>query len=394
MPVQLSPTSTCLSPPPERIHYLDALRAFALAGIILVHFVLQFEIPIEGEFDHRQTPAMDTWTHKVATFFILGKMYSIFSLLFGVSFSISQERMASEPAVFARKFGCRTLLLLGLALTHNLYYAGDFLITYAVLSPILLLASRFPNRILLISSAFLLVHPFQLMMIIVQLISPAEYISSGISYHTLPNPSVYLEASWATSMLTVFVRRWNEGFITQTAGLFVLGLYLGRRKVLLSHNATKWILSLASLLVSAGVLYVTRRHMETLVLSNSLTASSDRYLNHMFCILMAGTYVSLFRVLWISFGCIQAFLTHFASFGRMSLTHYMFHSAVGIFVFGPAGLGLAGRMWFSEAAILGLILIIIQWAFSHTWVRHFKRGPLEALWRAGTSELCLLICGK
>ncbi|MBN2233974.1 MAG: DUF418 domain-containing protein [Opitutales bacterium] len=385
-----SPASARPYKPPERIQYLDSLRAFALTGIILVHFVLHFQLPFDHAFDQRQTTAIDTWTFKMATFFLVGKMYSIFSLIFGVSFSLSQERMASEPTAFTNKFGYRTLLLLGFALTHNLYYYGDFLITYAVLSPILLIGSRISTRILLVSAVFLLIHPFQLLMIILQLASPAESLSAEVSYQTLPHPSGSMEASWATSILTVFVNRWNEGFITQTAGLFVLGLYLGRHKVLLSNNAVKWILSLAFFLFSASVLYIIRRYLETLALSESLTASSDLYLNHLFCFFLAGTYVSLFIVLWIQFGSIQTFLTQFTSFGRMSLTHYMFHSAVGVFVFGPAGLGLAGRIGFASAACLGLGLIVIQWAFSQMWIRHFKHGPLEALWRNATSKLCQL----
>lgn len=380
--------------PAQRIHYLDALRAFALAGIILVHFVSQFGIFTEPAFDQRHTTVVDTWTFKMTTFFLVGKMYTIFSLLFGVSFSISQERMASDPNSFARRFGWRTLLLFGFAVTHNLYYSGDFLVTYALLSPILLSGSRFGNRILLTSSVFLLSHPFQLMMIILQVISPADYPSSGIIYHTIPNPSDYLEASWATSMLTVFASRWNEGFITQTAGLFYLGLFLGRRKVLLSNDAAKWILYLAFFLLSAGVLYATRRHMEALALSESLTASSDRYLNHLFCFIMAGAYISLLKVLWMQFGIIHAILKKLATFGRMSLTHYMLHSAIGVFVFGPAGLGLAGNIGFATSAALGLWLMIIQWVLSQIWSRYYRHGPLEGLWRIATFKLYKLSLRK
>ncbi|MDD4349349.1 MAG: DUF418 domain-containing protein, partial [Opitutales bacterium] len=100
------------------------------------------------------------------------------------------------------------------------------------------------------------------------------------------------------------------------------------------------------------------------------------------------------RVLWIQFGSIQAILKRLTAFGRMSLTHYLFHSAVGVFVFGPAGLGLGGRIGFAEAAVLGLVLILLQWTFSKIWIRHFKRGPLEALWRDATSKLCLILSGK
>ena len=109
---------------------------------------------------------------------------------------------------------------------------------------------------------------------------------------------------------------------------------------------------------------------------------------------MATSILSVLRLLWIHSKTAATVMTLSNVFGRMSLTHYLSHTLIGMFIFGTIGLGLAGKMGCGSSAFMAIILILLQWTFSKIWIRHFKRGPLEALWRDATSKLCLFLSGQ
>jgi uncharacterized protein len=69
--------------------------------------------------------------------------------------------------------------------------------------------------------------------------------------------------------------------------------------------------------------------------------------------------------------------------GRMTLTLYIGQSLIFVPVFYGFGLGLAG-MGQAPALMFGLAAFAIQLAFAGWWMRHYRYGPLEWLWRAAT----------
>jgi uncharacterized protein len=70
--------------------------------------------------------------------------------------------------------------------------------------------------------------------------------------------------------------------------------------------------------------------------------------------------------------------------GRMALTNYLAQSIVLGFVFYGYGLGLFGRLSSAEALPIGLTLYAAQIAASAAWLRRFRFGPAEWLWRSAT----------
>ena len=74
----------------ERYAILDVLRGLALLGIALANFPefsLYSFLPVEVT-DAMPTAGIDRIVHYLQYIFIDGKFYTIFSLLFGVGFSI------------------------------------------------------------------------------------------------------------------------------------------------------------------------------------------------------------------------------------------------------------------------------------------------------------------
>jgi len=73
-----------------------------------------------------------------------------------------------------------------------------------------------------------------------------------------------------------------------------------------------------------------------------------------------------------------------ASLGQMALTNYLLESVVLGFMFYGYGLGLFGRIGSAPAVVIGVALYVGQLFFSRFWLRHYRFGPVEWLWRSLT----------
>ena len=72
----------------ERADVLDALRSFALLGILISHVpgFSGYEWMAPGEQASLDRFGIDTSLAAISDFFIRGKFFSLFSLLFGIGF--------------------------------------------------------------------------------------------------------------------------------------------------------------------------------------------------------------------------------------------------------------------------------------------------------------------
>lgn len=80
----------------------------------------------------------------------------------------------------------------------------------------------------------------------------------------------------------------------------------------------------------------------------------------------------------------RARLAWLAPVGRMALTHYLGQSLLCTWTFYHYGLGRFETMPRSVQLLFALLLFAAQVVFSHLWLRHFRFGPIEWVWRAMT----------
>ena len=70
-------------------------------------------------------------------------------------------------------------------------------------------------------------------------------------------------------------------------------------------------------------------------------------------------------------------------FERMGLTNYIAQSVIGVFIFSGFGLD-----WSHLGVFLSVLVCLaytgVQIVFSHYWLKKFRYGPMEWLWRTGT----------
>ena len=73
-----------------------------------------------------------------------------------------------------------------------------------------------------------------------------------------------------------------------------------------------------------------------------------------------------------------------AAVGRMAITNYLMHSVIASLVFYGIGLGLVGKVNRVELLAIAVLIGLFQLATSHRWLRHYRFGPVEWLWRSLT----------
>ncbi|MBK7426365.1 MAG: DUF418 domain-containing protein [Saprospiraceae bacterium] len=74
-------------------------------------------------------------------------------------------------------------------------------------------------------------------------------------------------------------------------------------------------------------------------------------------------------------------LTWLAPVGRTALSNYLFQTFVAIGIFYGIGLGFTGRFGFSVVVVIALLIFAWQVLFSTVWLRSFRFGPIEWIWR-------------
>jgi uncharacterized protein len=77
----------------------------------------------------------------------------------------------------------------------------------------------------------------------------------------------------------------------------------------------------------------------------------------------------------------KAWLNGFAAIGRTALSNYLFQSIISIIFFYGIGLGFAFSHGFSFSVLFVLIVFALQILFSSLWLRYFRFGPVEWIWR-------------
>jgi uncharacterized protein len=75
--------------------------------------------------------------------------------------------------------------------------------------------------------------------------------------------------------------------------------------------------------------------------------------------------------------------TTLSAYGRMAFTNYIGQSIIATWFFYGYGLGCFGSV--SRVEQLGVVILIwaLQLTFSPLWLRYFRFGPLEWIWRTG-----------
>ena len=146
----------------ERILTLDIVRGFALLGILIMNmpgFSTSFWAEADGS--HLWAQPWDQGAELVRDMLFSGKFNSMFSLLFGIGFTIQLGRLqARDPDHAIGIYVRRLIALLAFGLIHAMvFWTGDVLHIYALLGFLLLLLRRVSNRTVCVLIGLCLLYP-------------------------------------------------------------------------------------------------------------------------------------------------------------------------------------------------------------------------------------------
>ena len=387
----------------ERHVILDALRGLALLGIALANFpeFALWTFLSAKEQQAMATAGIDSVVRYMQYLLVDGKFYTIFSLLFGVGFSLILSR--HPVSLFVR----RMLILAVIGFCHLMFiWSGDILLLYACGGLLLPLFIRLKDKVLLMVAVLLIVLPVGLDALMefagIDFARPfydawwAEATRQGI---TEENFATWLRGADSYPQMFAFLcqgaceRMWEfvEGHrLPKVVGLFMLGYLIGKHRLYarLGELPLRKACSIAFVVgVPTSILYAwsaTQGHLWGQTVHSLLYAVS--------VIPMAAGYVTAMCLWYQNYqlsarpkdACYQRDARIFnwlAAPGRMALSNYISQSLVGVLLFYGLGLGLGCSFGLVYVELTAFVVFVLQIIVCKWWLRHFRFGPLEWVWR-------------
>jgi uncharacterized protein len=388
--------------PAERIVTLDVLRGFALLGILLMN-IEGFVGPLDAAMTGLD-PALrgaDRLADAAVYLLVQGKFYTLFALLFGMGFAVMAQRADAVRREFGGFFLRRSAALLLIGVLHaTLLWSGDILVSYALLAFMLLAFREAPVRWL----------PW--MALVVYLGSPLLSLLSG-AIGSVAQSDPHGAVQWRQDMAAqaqraaVALQQQREAFghgsyAAATAqrlrdlvdalgllvfnaptifGMFLLGAWCVRSG--LAQQPQRRPRLLAAL--RWGVLPVGAALMLVSFLMEPWMdpARLDLRLGAAFALAtLASGMMALGYAAWVL--RFTPALRWLAPAGRMALSNYLLQSLVCTTLFYGYGLGYFERLPRAWQIPFACALFALQVALSQLWLRHFRFGPAEWLWRSAS----------
>lgn len=398
MTTQLRPTQKR-----DRLDLLDALRGFALCGILLANLEGFTGAYLLTPAETAAQPATRVVLFLI-NWLIEGKFYALFSMLFGMGFALQISRARLAGADFLPFWYRRmaALTLIGLAHMYFIWH-GDILTLYSLLGMLLPFFFLLSDRRLGQCVVVLLLMPLGVHLL-------AVLTRDATFWGLLRDVATQLKAQFgyagrtitemrtSDSMFEVLVSNWlsalprpmaylQTGRIPQVLGQFLLGVWLARSVLPRLQSGERlprnnWILCGAvGIVASFG--YAWMKGATGSPFSLDATGLWQGLIYHTGSTLLALGYAGAFAYLW-THPRWQPKQQQLAVLGRMALTNYIMQNVIGVMLFYGYGLALMGKVPYASIPLIAASILLAQWTFSRWWLARMAQGPLEWLWRKAT----------
>jgi uncharacterized protein len=369
----------------NRIHSVDALRGFALAGIVIAHVLEQnlAASPTEEMQAVMVAGPVDAIVEGFSFWVIRGKFFALFSLLFGLSFFIQMDNAEKSGVHYKTRYMWRLMVLLGIGVIHNFFYSGDILVVYVLFGFLLIPFHSVSNKIVLAVAVILFLGGGRFLSYGIfgnDLILEMTIENFNESYIVALTSGTLFEV-WRMNFLSM-IGKFNfqmgvfgRGYLT--FAFFLLGMWIGRTRLFENLQTNGSVLKKIILWSAAGTIamiplfgYMFSQMESIFDLTTwwsmfALTAYDN--FNFFFTVFLAAGFIYLYEL-----PKMHNLLTWFAPYGRMALTNYVFQSLIGTFLLFNWGLGYIGQLRNIELLIVGLLIIGSQMIISYYWLKKFN----------------------
>jgi uncharacterized protein len=412
-PVESTPPIDAPPPPPplvtpaapvaqaERIASIDVLRGVAVLGILALN-IKAFSMIGAAYFNptaHGELAPVDYWAWWATHVFGDMKFMSIFSMLFGAGIvlmtSRAEARSGRSAGVHYRRM--MWLIIFGLMHAYLLWY-GDILVAYGMCGLLMYLFRKLPPVALIVLGLVMLA------------IGTGMSLLAGLSMPHWPEEAVaqFRDQSWAPppeqieSETAIYQGSWagqldhripaSIGFQTmgflfftlwRAGGLMLLGMALFKLGVFSAARSTAFYLALVVLgfvigipLILWGIEFCEARDWDV-----SIGFFQGQQFNWWGSVALCLGYIGLV-MLACRVAPRSALLRPFAAAGQMAFTNYIMQTVICTLFFYGHGFGRFETLGRAEQMIVVGSVWVLQLIVSPLWLRSFRYGPLEWLWRS------------
>jgi uncharacterized protein len=395
MSIMITPAPLSATDPDVRLRSVDAVRGFALFGVLLVN-MYNF-----GAYSPEWTGSVDRVFSTLMHSVFETKSLRMFSMLFGFGFALQLARAMSQAEGSLWFYFRRLLVLFVFGMAHALIFDGDILMECALLGLVLVAFRNVRLRTLLILACILpaafpvgnLIHTETTAELVAQLedAMPLDKQRDGHPY--LGSPMDVFEEN------STFIppRTWSKLHDPESSlaifSMFLLGLYVGRARIL--HDLAPHLPLIRRVFIGGigiGVLaalteWLLKQTFGYAVFARSTASDGIGFLGDMLF-----AYGSTALALGYGAGIVllaqrpnwQPVLRPLQNLGRMALTVYLSGTVMFTTLFYGYGFGQIYLLGPAATTAYAALFIAILALFSTWWLGRFRFGPAEWLWRSMT----------
>jgi uncharacterized protein len=386
----------------ERIQSIDILRGFAVLGILIMN--IQTFAMIGAAYmnptAYGDLTGINKWVWILSHVIASEKFMSIFSILFGAgtllftSKAIEKGRR-SGPLHYRRMMW---LFVFGMLHAYLIWY-GDILVAYSLCGMLVyIFRNKKPKTLIIVSVVFLIV-PALLTLFFSWSISywPQESVDQNMQSWLPQAEKIQSEldamrGDWLQQMdqrvpSTVFMQTFLFliNVFWRVTSMMLLGMALFKWGVLSASKSNAFYLKMAAFGLFLGYLLSGWGVVENFAAGWTMEFSmfNGSLFNYFGSVATALGYIGILMLIAKSVRCgwLNGLLS---SVGRMAFTNYILMSLMGMFIFYGNGFGYIGYLdRFTQILIVFAIWIVLM-VISPIWLKHFRFGPLEWLWRVLT----------
>ena len=391
--------------PTERIVALDALRGFALLGILVINMWL-FGLPTIASFNptlHGDLSGVNYLAWAIGHVFFEQKFVTLFTFLFGAGMVMFLESKARKDQPGRKLHLSRTFWLLVIGLGHAyLLWFGDILVFYALCGFLVVWVWQWhPRRQFVLGTVMFSIPSVLLALVGVAYLAlsedgrgelEAELLASfGAEFSPEREIEIY-QGPWLDQVAhraPLVFEYHTLGFAFEVfwmlGGMMIIGMALYQWGVISNQRSTRFY---KRLLVGAGgagltLVLVGLWLREVFAWETVPVITLAFQFNYWGALLLATGYLAGIMLLcrWLRDGVA---VTALAAVGRTAFSNYLLQTVVATSIFYGYGLGLFGELNF--VALLGVVVLIwaIQLPLSVWWLSRFRFGPVEWVWRTLT----------
>lgn len=394
-----------------RYQSLDAVRGFAVLGILLMNIV-GMGLPSYAYMDPdyaggAEGPNLAAWA--LAYVLVDGKMRALFTLMFGASLLLIAEAAEGRTPGPAGTHYRRMFWLLVFGMIHAwAIWFGDILVTYALAGSLAFLFRHQPPRrligiglvILGLVMAWGLMGHFHFSQMRAMAEAPgaaAEVVKAwqeGSAELAPPASEAAAEiAGYRGGFADVFATRAKmviffqtflipTNFMWEALGFMCIGMALFRLGFFTGAWDIRAYARIGAVLIPVGIVFGTPLAAKLwMVRWDPVTTLATDALAVPVHLLMAIGYAAAVIAV-VKSGVLKGAVARLAAAGRMAFSNYLGASIVTTTLFYGYGFGLFGHLERYELYAVVLAVWVLQLAVSKPWLERFNYGPFEWAWRS------------